>query len=88
MLSLIRRAPLISRAWIETHLDIKLDANEVEVAGYTKHRGRRGEIRFTSVDFSGVLVVADPVALASALSNGIGHAKAFGCGLLLLRPLG
>lgn len=55
---------------------------------YTQHRGKAGQILFSSVDFSGELTVTDPGAFIAALSHGIGHAKAFGCGLLLVRRLG
>ncbi|ESQ74766.1 type I-E CRISPR-associated protein Cas6/Cse3/CasE [Asticcacaulis sp. AC402] len=40
------------------------------------------------IDAEGVLTVSDPVHLQRALLSGIGHGKAFGLGLLLLRPLG
>ena len=58
----------------------------------SQHRGKRGELRFSTVDFSGSLRVVDPAALRTALFSGVGHAKAhaqaFGCGLLLIRPIG
>jgi CRISPR system Cascade subunit CasE len=44
-------------------------------------------ITFSTVDFSGELPVIDPIALAVALRDGIGHSKAFGCGLMLVRRL-
>ena len=37
--------------------------------------------------FEGVLIVTDPENLRSALTAGIGPAKAYGCGLLTLAPL-
>lgn len=40
------------------------------------------------LDFSGTLQVADPQAFHVALFNGIGPAKGFGCGLLLVRRAG
>jgi CRISPR system Cascade subunit CasE len=43
------------------------------------------EIRFSTVNFSGELVVTDPERFQNVLFNGLGHAKAFGCGLLLVR---
>lgn len=39
------------------------------------------------VDFAGELSVLDAGKFARALVTGIGHAKAFGCGLLLVRRL-
>jgi CRISPR system Cascade subunit CasE len=37
--------------------------------------------------FEGTLRVSSPERLAHLLENGIGPAKAFGCGLLLVRRL-
>jgi hypothetical protein len=39
----------------------------------------------TKIFIDGVLEVRDPEVFSHALLNGIGHAKAFGCGLLLAR---
>lgn len=39
------------------------------------------------VDFTGVLTVSDPEKFQYAYQHGIGPAKAFGFGLLLLRPI-
>lgn len=41
----------------------------------------------TLVDYEGVLTIVEPDRLAAALTAGIGHGKAFGLGLLLLRHL-
>lgn len=59
-----------------------------KVEGYRQHRiARRGEdpIRFSTLDFEGVLEVTDPGALVEKVSKGFGPQKAFGCGLMLLR---
>jgi CRISPR system Cascade subunit CasE len=37
------------------------------------------------LDFEGVLEVTDPVRFLAALANGFGRARAFGCGLMLIR---
>lgn len=58
-------------------------------SGYRTHTISRREgaaIRYASVDYEGVLRVVEPSLLVGALGAGIGKAKAFGCGLLLLRP--
>lgn len=47
--------------------------------------GRRG--KHVSVDFQGVLQVKDRAAFFKAFQKGIGSAKAFGFGLLMLQPL-
>ena len=69
-------------------LGIRLDVRALNADGYEQHQGKRGQLRFSTVDFSGHLTVVDPTALHSALVGGVGHAKAFGCGLLLIRPIG
>lgn len=66
-------------------LGFAVDDESLSVDGYAQHRGKRDQVRFSTVDFAGQLSVADPVALSKALYGGIGHAKAFGCGLLLVR---
>lgn len=69
-------------------LGMAIDEDTLCVEGYEQQRGKNGELRFSSVDFSGSLRVVDAGALRTALFSGIGHAKAFGCGLLLVRPVG
>ena len=68
-----------------------MDGDGLNVERYEQHRGKRGELRFSTVDFSGSLRVVDPAALRTALFSGVGHAKAhakaIGCGLLLIRPI-
>ena len=48
-----------------------------------KSKGRN--IQFGYADFEGILSVQDPEDLQSALFEGVGSSKAFGCGLLLIR---
>lgn len=65
--------------------------NEVEgehggVEGkYSEPKGKHS-VNISTIDFSGVLTVTDPESLTSALYKGIGPAKSFGCGLMLIRP--
>ena len=66
-------------------LGYELDEQSLSVEAYQQHRGKKEALRFSTVDFSGTLTVLDPDAFMGALFNGIGHAKAFGCGLLLVR---
>ena len=48
--------------------------------------GRRsGGAVFGVMDFQGVLTVEDPAAFMVALATGFGRARAFGCGLMLIR---
>jgi len=77
--------------WLHTRSEqngFSFDAESVRVDGYTQHRftgkGRR-EIRISTFDMIGVMQVSDGDLLKKALFQGIGPAKAFGCGLLLVR---
>jgi len=47
--------------------------------------GKGRGIRYSTLDFTGLLRVNQPDAFTNALYQGIGPAKAFGCGLLLVR---
>jgi len=64
-------------------------ADSLRVDAYRQHRFHRkgGDkpIALSTVDLSGRLQVIDPERAVAALLAGMGHAKAFGCGLLLVR---
>ncbi|MFI7609310.1 type I-E CRISPR-associated protein Cas6/Cse3/CasE [Micromonospora sp. NPDC049366] len=47
-----------------------------------------GTVTLTTVTYDGILQVADANAFRQTLTRGIGHAKAYGCGLLTLAPAG
>lgn len=51
---------------------------------YALTSGRFSRLYWSGVAFNGVLQVADAQALQGLLQQVIGHAKAFGCGLLSL----
>ena len=63
----------------------------VETLGATSYRtfdlsrGRGKNARFGILDIEGVLSVHDPDRLLSGIGQGFGRAKAFGCGLMLLK---
>lgn len=88
------RVPLIrendQREWLLRKLAV---GAEVEAAAVLPHspiyfrKGSRGG-KVVTVTFEGVLRVGDPNALATLLENGVGPAKAFGCGLMLVRRIG
>lgn len=62
------------------------DYSTVTLPGY---RGpRKGQPQFGILDMSGVLEVTDPAAFTAALAQGFGRAKAYGCGLMLIRRAG
>lgn len=62
-------------------LDCHVSAYDVrDLPGQGKRRPRFGVL-----DLEGVLEVTDPSALVARLCQGFGRAKAFGCGLMLIR---
>ena len=69
---------------VQTLANAKLQVDAYEQSKASK---RDHNIRFSAVDFSGELLVTNPELFQPALCNGLGHAKAFGCGLLLVRRL-
>lgn len=59
------------------------------IDGYTRVRlprqGGKEDAEFRSLDFSGELEVNDPERFLARLAQGYGKARAFGCGLMLIR---
>ncbi len=58
----------------------------VRVDGYQQHilYSKSRKIHFSSLDFNGILKVTDTDRFLDSLYSGIGPAKAFGCGLMLI----
>jgi len=92
------RAPLqqlvqqAGEQWVEKRqerLGIKIDTLSAD--GYQKRRSyKRGvsePMLYSSIDLEGAITVIDSDALQTALYHGVGAAKAFGCGLLLIKPM-
>jgi CRISPR system Cascade subunit CasE len=74
----------------ETRLGVSFERELCSAGGYRQVQiGRLGArpIRYSIIDYEGVLRVEDPEALGLALLGGVGKARAYGCGLLMLRPL-
>ncbi|HET7586339.1 MAG TPA: type I-E CRISPR-associated protein Cas6/Cse3/CasE [Gemmatimonadaceae bacterium] len=63
------------------------EGQPVRVMGYRTLRVDHGRkpARLGILDFEGVLEVCDPDAFVAAIARGFGRAKAFGCGLMLVR---
>lgn len=85
------RVPLIREADQRDWLTRKLaDAAEIADVSFLSHapiyfrKGSRGG-KLATVTFSGLLTVSHPERLVELLENGVGPAKGFGCGLLLVR---
>lgn len=77
------------RAWLEARAArLGFTITICRADGYRVHRiGRTGAapISFATLDLSGRLRVEDPRKLRATLFSGVGHGKAWGCGLLLVR---
>lgn len=78
-------------AWLTRRgesMGFAIDTDSLVAQAYEQHDDRTyRKLQFTTVDFSGRLTVTDTRAFTGALMQGIGHAKAFGCGLLLVRSV-
>ncbi|EBZ1028032.1 type I-E CRISPR-associated protein Cas6/Cse3/CasE [Salmonella enterica subsp. enterica serovar Muenchen] len=63
---------------------------EASVDAYRQQRIRREKsrqmIQFSSVDYTGVLVVNNPVLFLQRLAQGYGKNRAFGCGMMMIKP--
>lgn len=91
-----RRLPLTSREDLLAWLHRKAEASGFTFDPESTQTIPRGREYFhkssthgtlTAVDFRGRLHVSDPVAFRAAVATGLGSAKAFGFGLLVLAPL-
>ena len=96
------RVPLVHEKkqieWLEKRADVsgfhllrREDENGdlvpfVSISDERKQASRKKRITVYSVQFNGRLRITDTTAFTSALRQGIGPAKAFGCGLLSLAP--
>ena len=64
--------------------------SEVNVDSYRKKKIIGGKphppIQFSSVDYSGVLQINEPDLFLRRLMQGYGKSRAFGCGLMLIKP--
>ena len=82
----------VALGWLferEARLGIRFDRALCAAGGYRQvviARGDERPIRFSVIDYEGVFDVVEPEPLLDAARNGLGRAKAHGCGLLLIRP--
>lgn len=79
-------------SWLQARagrMGIDLEEDGLVVEAYDRHSFRKPKggkpVVVSVVDVRGFCTVADPDALRAALFGGVGPAKAFGCGLLLVR---
>ena len=85
------RVPLIKedaqRDWLARKLAPAATLETADILPHAPlyfHKGKRAG-KLVTCTFEGVLRVDDPDELAHRLENGVGPAKGFGCGLLLVR---
>jgi CRISPR system Cascade subunit CasE len=77
--------------WLErrgTSAAFTVDPDQLAIDGYDRVRiAREGDraIIFSTLSFQGVLTVQDPTQFIAAVLRGFGAAKAFGCGLMLIK---
>ncbi|WP_440950730.1 type I-E CRISPR-associated protein Cas6/Cse3/CasE [Methanosphaerula subterraneus] len=68
-----------------------IDAEEIHTDAYQTHSfwkpSAQRPISFSTIDFSGILTVTHPEKFTNALFYGIGPAKGFGCGMMMIKPL-
>ena len=76
-------------AWLTPRAEAAgFQVEQTRIDGYRRHQlYKRGgaPMVFSTLDFEGVLTVTDPEIFSHSLLTGLGPAKAFGCGLLLVR---
>ena len=86
------RVPLIKEEeqlqWLTRRIDGIAVLDEIHLNPclplYFKKQAQAGKI--VPLKFEGVMTVLDPIALKALLENGIGPAKALGCGMLSVAP--
>jgi CRISPR system Cascade subunit CasE len=63
---------------------------EISVDAYRQQLIRREKsrqtIQFSSVDYTGMLVVNEPSLFLQQLASGYGKSRAFGCGMMMIKP--
>jgi len=93
----ISTATLIQEAgslWLSARAEkngFSLSTDALRADGYQQHRFLKGRgkrrISISTLDFSGVLSITDPKHFIEMLYKGIGPAKAFGCGMMMVRRI-
>ncbi|MDI6899525.1 MAG: type I-E CRISPR-associated protein Cas6/Cse3/CasE [Methanolinea sp.] len=67
-----------------------VDEERVIAGAYRQISFLQGEknrnVQISTIDFSGTLKVTDPELFRKALAEGIGPAKGFGCGMMMIKP--
>lgn len=77
-------------AWLTARAEkygFTVELHTLRVDGYQQHvlYKKQGRITFSTLDFNGILGVTDPGLFRATLFHGIGPAKGFGCGLMMVK---
>lgn len=78
-------------AWLQRQGEragFAVQQSQVRIDGYEQHRVvKKGghAMSFSTLDYEGLLRVVDPEAFVNVVARGLGSARAYGCGLLLIR---
>ena len=79
-------------AWLDRQAGragFTVQPEEIGIDGYRQHRverkGSAQAMAFSTLDFDGILEVWEPPVFLSCVARGFGAAKAYGCGLMLIR---
>lgn len=78
--------------WLQARSEangFEIESEQVIVDAYRQHESfskqQKKSVRYSTVDFQGLLTVTDAAKFNETLLKGIGKSKAFGCGLLLVK---
>ena len=84
-------ADRVAREWLESVGDrVGISIEKLQVEDYSVRqirRSKRSRVTLGLLDMRGVLMVDNPDLFVAALAKGFGRAKAFGCGLMLIRRI-
>lgn len=85
---------IVGMQWLESRakkIGFSFNPEQIRVFGYQQYQIKtppsKKHIRFSALDFKGILTVADSNQFCQTLFSGVGPAKAFGCGLMLVRRI-
>lgn len=79
--------------WLKTRAEkngFQLQDSNLSVARYVQiiiPRQKKSHMKFSSIDYEGILEITEPEKFKNIVFNGLGRAKGFGCGLFLLKRL-
>lgn len=79
--------------WLQTKAlqnGFQISDNNIAVARYVQvviPRRGKSQMRFSSIDYEGILEIKEPEKFKQIALKGLGRSKGFGCGLFLLKRL-